>query len=113
MVTAVNDRRAPVAEKNEDHQDDQQDRRTHRKNHVADGFADGVGCIEGNLILHAGRKSLGKAIEFGDALLVHVEGVGGGELGDGDSDGVTPVVIQVVAVVLGAELCVTDVFQAD
>ena len=91
----VNDRRPPVAEENEDHQDDQQDRRTHRKNHVADGFADGIGGVEGDLIFHAGRKALGKAIEFGDAASMNIERVGGGELGDGDADRVTPVVVEV------------------
>ena len=91
----MNDRSPPVAEKNEDHQDDQQDRRTHRKKHVADGFADGIGGVEGDLIFHAGRKALGEAIEFGDATLMNIKCVGGGELGDADANGFAAVVVQV------------------
>ena len=109
----VNDRGSPVAEKNEDHQDDEQDRRTNRKNHVADGFADGIGGVEGDLIFHAGRKALGEAIEFGDASLMNVESVGGGELSDGDADRFASVVVEVGAVVFGAEFGVADVFEAD
>ena len=63
----MNYRSPPVAQKDEDDQDDQQDRGTNGKDNVADGFADGVGSIEGDFVLHAGRKALGKAIEFGDA----------------------------------------------
>ena len=65
------------------------------KMHVANGFADGVGGVEGDLIFHAGRKALGKPIKFGDAALMNVQGVGGGELGDSDANRIAPVVIEV------------------
>ena len=109
----VNDRRPPVAEENEDHQDDQQDRRTNRNNYVADGFADGIGGVEGDFILHAGRKTFGEAIEFGDATLMNIKRVGGGELGDGDADCFAAVVIEVGAVVFGAEFGVAYIFELD
>ena len=109
----VNDRRPPVAEENEDHENDEQDRGTNRKNHVADGFAHGIGGVEGDFIFHAGRKTLGQAIEFRDATLMNIERVGGGELGDGDADCVTPVVVEVGAVVFGAEFGVAHIFETD
>ena len=109
----MNDRRPPVAEKNEDDQDDQQDRRANRDNHVADGFADRVRGIEGDLVCHAGRKTFGKTVQFGDALSMHVEGVGGGELRDGDAHRVVSVVVEVGAVILGAEFGVTDIPEAN
>src|SRR5580700_11346714 len=109
----MDDGSPPVAKKNEDDQDDEQDRGAHRKNDIPDGFADGVGGIEGYLILHSGREVFGKAIEFGYALLVDVERVGGGELSDGDADGVASVVVEVGGVVFSAEFGVADIFEAD
>src|SRR5450631_273510 len=44
---------------------------------------------------------------------MHVEGVGGRELGDSDADGFAPIVVQVGTVVLGAEFGATDVPQTD
>src|SRR5208337_3960626 len=104
-----NDRGAPVFQENEDDKDDKNDGLAEGRDYVADRFADRVGGIEGEFILHAGRKALGKAVEFGDAATVHVEGVGGGELGDTDADGFVAVVVEVGAVVFGAEFGVTDV----
>jgi len=109
----VNDRGSPVAEKNEDHEDDEQNGGTYRNNDVAYGFADGIGGIEGNFIPHAGGKVLGETVEFSDALLVDVEGVGRGELGHGDADGVAAVVVEVGAIVFGAEFGVTDVSETN
>src|SRR5271157_199345 len=108
-----NDGGAPIFEENEDDQDDQEDGRAEGRDYVADRFADRVGGVEGDLILHAGRKALGQALEFGEAAAAHVEGVGGGELGDADANGFAPVVVEIGAVVFGAELSVTDVAQAD
>src|SRR5271155_1467162 len=107
------DGRAPVFEKDEDDKNDEHNGGAQGRDYVADGFADRVSGIEGDLILHAGRKALGKAIQFGDALLMYIERVGGGELGDGDANRFAPVVVQVVGVVFGAELGVTHVFQTD
>ena len=47
------------------------------------------------------------------AAAAHVEGVGRGELGDAEADGFVPVVIQIGAVIFGAELGVANVPQAD
>jgi len=107
------DSRAPVFEENKDDQNDQRDGSAEGRDYIANGFADGIRRIEGDLILHAGRKVFGKAIEFGDALLVDVEGVGGGELRDGDANRFPSVVVQVVGVIFGAEFGVTHVFQTD
>jgi len=54
-----------------------------------DGFSDGVGGVEGDLIFHAGGKRW-PGVEFGDALLVNVERVGGGKLSDRDTDRFAP-----------------------
>src|SRR5208337_2557317 len=94
---------APFFEKNEDNKDDEKNGLAESRDYVADRFADRVGGIEGELILHAGRKALGKAFEFGDAATVHVECVGSRELGDADANGFVPVVLQVGAVIFGAE----------
>ena len=60
-----------------------------------------------------GGKRLAEAIEFGDAPAVNIESVGGGELGDGDADRVAAVVVEVGAVIFGAEFGMADVFQAN
>ena len=104
---------APVFEEDEDDQDNQEDGRAQGRDYIADGFADRVGGIESDLILHAGRKALGKAVELSEAAAVHVEGVGGGELRDTEANRFVPAVVQVGAVVFGAELGVTDIPQAD
>ena len=108
-----NDGGTPVLEENEDDKDDEKDGGAQGRDHVADGFSDGVGGVEGDLIFHAGRKALGQAVEFGDALLVNVERVGGGKLSDRDTDRFAPVVIEVVGIVFGAEFGVADIFQAN
>src|SRR5208337_3317768 len=104
---------APVFEENEDDKDDEEDGLAEGRDYVANGFADGVGGIEGELILHAGRKAFGKAVEFGDAAAVHVEGVGGGELSDADANRFVSAVVQVGAVVFGPKLGVADIAQTD
>src|SRR5450755_573138 len=108
-----NDGGAPVLEENEDDENDQENCGPQGGDHVADGFADGVGRIESNFILHAGRKVLGQTVEFDQALAVHIEGVGGGELGDANADGFAPVVVEIGTVVFGAKFRATYVFQAD
>src|ERR1700676_423993 len=103
----------PVLEENEDDQNDEKDGRAEGRDYVSDGFADCVGDIEGNLILHAGRKVFGKAIEFGKALAMNVERVGGGKLSNAEANRVAPVVIQIGAVVFGAKLGAANVLQTD
>src|SRR6266478_9530886 len=104
---------APVFKENKDDQNDEEDGRAEGRDYVADGFADCVGDIEGNLILHAGRKALGKALEFGEALAMYVEGVGGGKLSNAEANRVTPVVVQIGAVVFGAKLGAANVLQTN
>src|SRR5258708_33120197 len=103
----------PVFEENEDYQNDKEDGRAERRDYVADGFTDRVGDIEGNLILHAGRKALGKALEFGEALAMYVEGVGGGKLSNAEANRIAPVVSQIGAVDFGAELGAANVLQTN
>src|ERR1700676_4082263 len=104
---------APVFEENEDDQNDEKDGGAERRDHVADGFTDCVGDIEGNLILHPGRKVFGKALKLGKALAVYVEGVGGGKLSNAQANRVAPVVIQIGAVVFGAKLGAANVLQTN
>src|ERR1039458_3462159 len=92
---------APVFKEDEDNENHENDGFAQGGNDVADRFADGVGGVERQLVLHARRKALGEAIEFGNAAAVHFERVGGGELGDANADRFASVVVEVGAVEIG------------
>ncbi len=60
-----------------------------------------------------GGKRLERRSQFGDALAMNIESVGSRELRDGEANRIVSVVVEVRAVVFGAELGVTDIPEAN
>src|SRR5208282_4123352 len=108
-----NDRRTPVFEKNKDDEDHQNNGRPQSKYDVTNRFAHRIRGHERDLIFHSRRKALREAVQFGNTLLMHDDSVGGRELRDRNSNRFPPVVIQVVAIVLGAKFGMPHIFQPD
>ena len=73
-----NNRGAPILQEDEDDQNDQDDGLDQGGQHVFDRFADDVGGIEGHFCFHSGRKTLGKALQFGNGAAVDLKRVGVG-----------------------------------
>ena len=70
------------------------------------------GGVKGDGVLHAGREALGQALQLGAGIAIDGQGVGGGQLRDGEADGFVAVEAQIRGVGFGAQLGAAHVADA-
>ena len=104
---------APILQKDQHDQHDEEDGFRKRLQYFADGIADKRRGVERDFVLQAGRKPLGKPVQFGADGLVDIEGIGGGQLRHADTDAVVAVEAKPGAVILRSQLRVAHVDKPD
>ena len=89
------DRRSPVLQEQEDHDDHDENRFDDRRSDFLDGVGDHGRGVDSDHALHARRELFLQVREHGQALALHVQRVGVGELLNAETDGLATLVAKV------------------
>ena len=103
IAIAGNQGAAPVLEEDQHHHHDEEDGFGQRLHHFADGVAHERRGVKSDLVLQSGRKPFRQPVQLGTDGLVHVERIGGGQLGYADANAVVAVEAKPRAVIFGSQ----------
>ena len=103
---------APILEENDDHEEDEGPGFEEGFVDFVDGFGDELGVIEGDIVLEIFRESEGEFFEFSADAFGGIEGIGTGELIDGEAASGLAVIFGELAIGDRTEFDASDVFES-